>query len=172
MRISKRGAEYRQSPVNMQPAQRKIQVSVREQTLRVLEDGQEVANYPISTSKFGLGSEEGSYKTPLGQFRISEKHGDDAPPYTVFKSRRAIGQWSPEQPAEVEEDLVLSRILWLEGAEEANANTKERYIYIHGTNHEGDIGRPASMGCVRMRNPDVIELYALVDAGVEVEITA
>jgi lipoprotein-anchoring transpeptidase ErfK/SrfK len=76
--------------------------------------------------------------------------------------------WDPSEP--VEGDLVLTRILWLEGAEEANANTKQRYIYIHGTNQEDRIGEPASIGCVRMRNADVIALYELAPEGTEVEI--
>jgi len=165
----KRGAEYLQTHL-MQPDQRKIEVSVREQLLKLYEGEDILEIYPISTSKFGLGSEEGSYKTPLGKFRVGEKIGDDAPANTIFKSREPVGCWCADEASE--DDLVLSRILWLDGEEEANANTKERYIYIHGTNHEGDIGQPRSYGCVRMRNQDVMQLYALVPLGTPVEIFA
>jgi len=86
---------------------------------------------------------------------------------TVFKGRRPIAA-SVDRSAE--EDLITSRILWLDGLDENNANTKERYIYIHGTNHEHSIGQPTSNGCIRMRNADVIRLFDLVEAGVLVEI--
>jgi lipoprotein-anchoring transpeptidase ErfK/SrfK len=153
----------------MQDAGRKIEVSVAEQRLRVVDElGREVASWPVSTSRFGTGCEEGSHKTPTGKFRVAERHGDGAPERTIFRSRRPEGVWDPSEP--VEGDLVLTRILWLEGAEEANANTKQRYIYIHGTNQEDRIGEPASIGCVRMRNADVIALYELAPEGTEVEI--
>ena len=106
-------------------------------------------------------------KTPLGQFRIAEKFGGDAPVGTVFKSREAVG-FQDEHPPD--DDLVLSRILWLDGLEAHNANTRDRFIYIHGTKHEDKIGNPASHGCVRMRNADVIELFGLIDEGVPVVI--
>ena len=115
----------------------------------------------------GLGTEPGSFKTPTGRFCISEKIGDGAPHGAIFKSRVATGEFgSEEQP----DDHVQTRILWLHGLEEHNAGTHDRYIYIHGTNHEADIGSAASHGCVRMRNADVAELYDLVKAGTEVVI--
>jgi len=154
----------------MQDAGRKIEVSVAEQRLRLVEHGREVASWPVSTSRFGTGCEEGSFRTPTGKFRIAERHGDGAPERTIFRSRCPEGVWDPAEP--VEGDLVLTRILWLEGAEEGNANTKQRYIYIHGTNQEDRIGEPASIGCVRMRNADVIALYELAPEGTEVEIVA
>jgi len=154
----------------MQPAQPKIQVSIPDQELRLLDGNRVVATYPVSTSKFGVGTEPGSYKTPAGRFRVAERHGDGAPEGTIFKSRQPVGLWNPGEP--VDSDLVLTRILWLEGLEEANANTKDRFIYIHGTNQEGLIGQPASIGCVRMRNADVAELYEQVPEGAEVEILA
>jgi len=151
-----------QSPIS-------IHVSVRNQQLDLIEGGSVVASYPISTSKFGLGSEPGSYKTPIGRFVIEKKFGDDAPPWAVFKSREATGEIAPEGG---EEDAILSRILWLGGTESHNANTRERYIYIHGTNQESLIGSPASHGCVRMRNADIIDLYDRVPLGAEVIIRA
>ncbi len=152
----------------MQPPPRKIEISVPEQELRLVEGDQVVAAFPVSTSKFGIGSEEGSFKTPCGRFRVAERIGDGMPEGTIFRSREPIGQWDPSvsEPG----DLVLSRILWLEGLEAGNANTKDRYIYIHGTNHEGEIGQPASIGCVRMRNADVVTLFAAVEEGTAVEI--
>lgn len=147
--------------------QRKIIISVKEQQLRLLEDDREVATYPVSTSKNGTGYEEGSYRTPLGRFRVCEKIGDDSPPGTVFRGRRPT---SEKADASNPDDLVVTRILWLDGLDPCNANTRGRYIYIHGTNHEESIGTPASHGCVRMRNRDVMELFDLVEPGTPVEI--
>jgi len=144
-----------------------LRVDVARQTLHFLLNGVAVKSWPVSTSKFGLGAEPGSMKTPLGKFRICEKFGGDAPAWAVFKSRQPTGEIAAPGG---EEDGVLSRILWLEGLEEANRNTKDRYIYIHGTNQEHLVGEPASHGCIRLRNEDVIELFALVPPGTGVEI--
>ena len=145
-----------------------ISVSIADQKLQLIGDGGEVREeYPVSTSKFGIGTEPGSNHTPEGRFRIAHKYGHGAEPGTIFKSREPIGLWDA-QPAE--EDYVLSRILWLDGVEETNANTKDRYIYIHGTNQEELIGTPASHGCVRMTNAAVIDLFERVPEGTEVVI--
>src|SRR5882757_8811723 len=144
----------------MQSARTKIDVSLRDQRLTLTRDGGELRSYPISSSRFGIGTEEGSMKTPLGRFRIAEKIGDAADPGTIFKARVALG---PDEPLPETEDLITSRILWLDGMDEENGNTRERFIYIHGTKHEDEIGMPASHGCIRMRNDDVIELFELVD---------
>jgi L,D-transpeptidase YbiS len=154
----------------MQSATRRIEVRVAEQRLRLLEDGKELASFPVSTSKFGLGFEEGSNHTPLGNFVIGRKIGDAEPSGTIFKSREVVGRWQPGDA--VDEDLVLTRILWLHGQDEENANTRDRYIYIHGTNDEEKIGEAASHGCVRMRNADVMALYEMVDESVPVSIIA
>ena len=128
-----------------------------------------IATYPVSTSKFGLGFQEGSFRTPTGRFRIAEKIGEEAPPWMIFKSRLQIGRLADPGG---EEDLVLTRILWLEGLDPENENTRDRYIYIHGTNQEELIGTPASHGCVRLRNDDMIELFNRLPEGAPVEITA
>ncbi len=145
-----------------------IEVSVADQSLTLLREGEPVATYPISTSAAGTGCEEGSNCTPMGNFEIGEKIGDGAAAGTIFRSREVDGHWEPGQVTD--EDLVLTRILWLHGLDEANANTRERYIYIHGTNQEELIGSPVSHGCVRMRNADVIELYDLVPEGTPMRI--
>lgn len=144
-----------------------IEISIRDQTLRLCRGHKVLRTYPISTSRFGLGTESGSRKTPLGQFRIAEKIGHGMPPGTVFRGRIPLGA---EDPLPQTEDLITSRILWLDGIDPENSNTKERYIYIHGTKHEDRIGRPDSHGCIRMRNPDVIELFDLVHEGNRVRI--
>mgnify|MGYP001820678492 CR=1 FL=1 len=154
----------------MQRPATRIEVSVPAQQLTLFNGDAAVAKFPISTSKFGLGSEENSYRTPLGTFRIKEKIGGDQAMRTIFKGRVPEGCWEPG--CVVEEDLVLSRILWLDGVEEENANTYDRYIYIHGTNQEELIGTPASHGCVRMRNHDMLELYNLVEPETAVFIDA
>ena len=146
-----------------------IHVSIRDQQLIVKENEQPIRTYPVSTSRFGIGTEEGSFKTPTGRFRVAEKIGDETPSGTVFRSRVALKAVDPVPPTE---DLVMSRILWLDGLDEHNANTRERFIYIHGTKHEDKVGAPDSCGCVRMRNADVIELFDLVDEGTPVVIEA
>jgi lipoprotein-anchoring transpeptidase ErfK/SrfK len=145
-----------------------IHISVPKQEMKVLRGRKCLATYPISTSKYGLGSEPGSNKTPLGKFRVAAKIGSGALWGTIFMSRQAVGLWSPA--FETDNDLITSRILWLEGTEKANANTHSRYIYIHGTNQEHLLGTPASHGCIRMRNHDVISLYDLVDEKARVVI--
>jgi L,D-transpeptidase YbiS len=145
-----------------------LRISVAGQTLEVRDAGGGVRRtFPVSTSRFGLGSEAGSFRTPLGRLRIGEKIGAGAGAGVVFRGRVATAENSEGR---IGEDLVLTRILWLEGAEDHNANTRERYIYIHGTNHEDAVGQPASHGCVRMKNADVIELFDLVAEGAEVRI--
>ena len=151
----------------MQSARTKIDVSVRDQRLILTRDGEELRSYPISTSRFGIGTEGGSLKTPLGRFCIAEKIGDGAATGTIFKARVALG---PDDPLPDTEDFITSRILWLDGLEQENANTRDRFIYIHGTKHEDEIGTPASHGFIRMRNADVIELFALVDETTQVVI--
>jgi lipoprotein-anchoring transpeptidase ErfK/SrfK len=144
----------------MQSPRTKINISIRDQTLTLTCDGDMVRSYPISSSRFGIGTQEGSFKTPTGNFTISQKIGGNLPHGTIFRSRVPLG---PEDPLPSSEDLVMSRILWLDGVDEHNANTRNRFIYIHGTKHEDKIGTPASHGCIRMRNADVVELFELVD---------
>lgn len=145
-----------------------IVISAAEQRMAVLEDGAPLAIYPVSTSKFGLGDAEGSNATPLGELRIKEKIGGGAPPGTVFKSRKPTGEiLAPDAPGR---DPIVTRILWLEGREDQNRNAYSRYIYIHGTPEERNIGIPASFGCIRMRSRDVIALYDIVGKGARVTI--
>lgn len=145
-------------------------VSVKEQKMTLLDDeGAPVATYPISTSKFGLGDQRGSNRTPLGKMEIARKIGDGAPIGAVFKSRRFTGEVIPvDAPGR---DPIVTRILWLKGKESQNQNAYGRYIYIHGTPEERNIGRPASFGCIRMRSQDVVDLYERVGVGTEVVIT-
>ena len=150
-------------------AQPKIHVSVSKQELTLKSGRKKLAAYPISTSRFGLGSKEGSMKTPTGRFRIAEKIGDGMPLGTVFKSRRPVKATKKMLRGE---DLVMTRILWLDGVQRANANTYERFIYIHGTNHEAQIGEPASHGCIRMRNTDLMALFDRVGLDTPVMIKA
>lgn len=149
-------------------SQPRIEISVSTQTLSLWDGTRQVKVWPCSTSKFGIGFDEGSNRTPLGAFRIGEKFGAGAPLHTIFKARRPAGEWDPAH--KTDDDLILARILWLEGEESRNANTKGRYIYIHGTNGEELVGRAASHGCVRLRNPDVAELFDSVETGVPVWI--
>jgi len=147
----------------------KIHISVKTQELVLKAGRKKLAAYPISSSRFGLGSKEGSLNTPTGRFRIAEKIGDGMPVGTVFKSRRPV---KATKKMLREDDLVMTRILWLDGVDSGNANTYERFIYIHGTNHEGEIGEAASHGCIRMRNRDLVELFDRVGVDTPVMIKA
>ncbi|MBA3882773.1 MAG: L,D-transpeptidase [Chthoniobacterales bacterium] len=124
-------------------------------------------SFPVSTSKYGVGSEEGSFKTPTGRFRVAEKLGAGQPVDVAYNSRVPV---RPSAEMLRGADLVMSRILWLDGLQGENANTYERYIYIHGTNHEELIGQQASHGCIRMKNKDVADLFEFVDVGTLVVI--
>ena len=151
----------------MQSGRTKIDISIKDQVLTFSRERGETRAFPISSSRFGIGAEEGSNKTPLGSFRIAQKIGHGAQPGTIFKSRLPLG---PDDPLPETDDFVTTRILWLDGLDEHNANTQDRFIYIHGTRHEDRIGAPDSHGCIRMRNADVIELFDLVDETTQVVI--
>src|SRR5437016_6830477 len=145
-----------------------IVISTREQKLALLDRGNLMAIYPVSTSKFGLGDWRGSRYTPLGQLEIAEKIGDNAPPGAVFKDRRRTGEIVlPDSPGR---DPIVTRILWLRGLEPQNSNAFTRDIYIHGTPEERNIGLPVSYGCIRMRSSDIISLYEIVGPGAAVTI--
>ena len=146
----------------------RIIISVRDQKLMVVENGQRAAVYPVSTSKFGLGDRWGSMATPLGWLQVAEKIGDHAPPGAVFHKRRFTGEILP--PNAPGRDPIVTRIIWLRGLERSNANAFNRCIYIHGTAEEKTIGKPASYGCVRMSSKDVTEVYAQLPIGALVKI--
>ena len=153
-------------------------VDVTSQQLYLFEQGQLVGAYPVSTAERGTGNREGSLQTPLGLHRVDEKIGAGAPLGMIFRGRRPTGQQAeiltgPNERAA--RDDVTTRILWLAGLEPGvnqggDVDSKRRYIYIHGTPEEGRIGQPASHGCVRMTNEDVIELFDRVEVGALVDI--
>ena len=145
-----------------------MHISVADQKMLVTDEGKPVASYPVSTSKFGLSSALGSYGTPLGKHRVVKKIGAGLPPGAVFKSRRFTGEVLPvDAPGR---DPIVTRILWLDGKEGHNRNSFGRFIYIHGTPEERNIGLPVSYGCVRMRSRDVIALFDRVGVGARVDI--
>lgn len=143
-----------------------MEVSVPMQKMALYRQGELVKTYPVSTSKFGLGDEKGSYRTPPGKMEVAEKIGAGKPAGAVFKSRQWTGEViKPDAPGR---DPIVSRILWLKGLEPKNANAFSRCIYIHGTAAERDIGKAASYGCVRMKSKDVIDLHDRVGEGSKV----
>lgn len=154
-----------------------IVVSISAQKLELRRNGTVLMQYAVSTARNGAGEEQDSECTPRGKHIIRAKIGAGCPSGTVFVGRRPTGEtWSPqldrEQPGR---DWILTRILWLSGLEPgvnrlANVDTMRRYIYIHGTPHEHDIGKPVSHGCIRMRNEDIVELFDRVEAGTHVTI--
>ena len=149
-----------------------IYVSINEQKLFHMTSDKIIQSYNISSSKYGIGNKQGSNKTPLGLHKIKEKHGQKTP-----KNGRMIGRVFYGEIAKIfqdksisETDDVTSRILWLEGIEKGinkgdGIDSYKRYIYIHGTSEEGWIGQPASHGCIRMKNKDVIDLFKEVSIG-------
>ncbi len=156
-----------------------IVVDISEQKLYLYEGHQATADnlvesYPVSTSKYGIGSRAGSNKTPLGRHSIKDKIGAGAPEGMIFKARRRTGRLA-EINAKGVGDLVTSRIMWLKGLEPGKnsgrgVDSYKRYIYIHGTAEEYKIGEVASHGCVRMYNRDVIDLFDRVKEGTKVYI--
>ena len=152
----------------MSPAA-EIIVSVPDQSLALIDRGKLISKYRISTSKFGLGDGNGSYRTPLGILFVSAKFGDHLTAGSVIKNRVATGEIvNPNAPGR---DAIVSRVIWLRGMEDQNRMARDRCIYIHGTPEERTIGRPASFGCIRMRSRDVIELYSRAHIGMLVTIT-
>jgi hypothetical protein len=146
----------------------RVVVSIPEQRLALLDKGALVATYPISTSRFAIGDSPGSRGTPLGELEVAKKIGGSAPSGMVFKDRKPTGEiLVPDAPGR---DPIVTRILWLRGLEAQNANAYSRYIYIHGTPEERNIGTRASFGCIRMRSRDVIQLYDIVGPGARVTI--
>ena len=143
-------------------------ISVPEQRMLLLKNGQPIATYPVSTSKFALSDAEGSRGTPLGELEVAQKIGGGLPLGAVLKHREPTGEvLAVDAPGR---DPIVTRILWLRGNEEGNRHAFDRYIYIHGTPEERNIGRPASYGCVRMKSRDVIALYDTVGTGARVYI--
>ena len=145
-----------------------IDISIEKQELMVTHRNIKLY-YPVSTSKYGEGYEEGSLKTPLGMHEISQKIGGRAPYGAIFKDRKFTGKIAKINGSN-EKDIITSRILRLNGLQKKNSNTKKRYIYIHGTNDESTIGQKGSIGCIRMNNDDVIELYSHVKVDCKVYI--
>ena len=154
-----------------------IVVDISEQRLYLIKNNRIIRSFPISSSKFGEGSIQNSFKTPLGMHVIKDKIGFNAPKNTIFKSRINTNRPAEiiESPLDTENDHVTSRILWLDGTEYGKNKGKgidsyDRYIYIHGTHEEGLIGTKASHGCIRMFNDDVINLFSEVKEGTYVLI--
>ena len=157
--------------------ERRIRVCLGRQRLELWEGERLLAEFAVSTAERGAGEREGSGQTPRGIHRIEEKVGAGAPEGAVFEARCATGEiCTPERfRAEPDRDWILSRILWLGGQEPGRnqggqLDTRNRFVYIHGTPDEARIGQPVSHGCIRMRNADVIELFDRVEVGTPVEI--
>ena len=146
-----------------------IIISVPDQELAVIDRGKVISKYAISTSKFGLGDGNGTYRTPRGTLFVSAKFGDHLPAGAVVKNRVPTGEIvNANAPGR---DAIVSRVIWLRGMEQQNRSARDRCIYIHGTPEERRIGTPASFGCIRMHSRDVIGLYDLAHIGMHVTVT-
>lgn len=156
----------------------RIRISIADQALELRDgSGQLLRRYAVSTAKNGVGEQRGSYRTPRGRHIIRAKIGAGQPANTVFVRRRPTGElWSPEfGAANPDRDWILTRILWLSGKEPGynrlgEVDTMRRYIYIHGSPDTVQMGIPGSIGCVRMRNADIVELFDLVPCYTPVDI--
>jgi len=151
-----------------------IVISIRDQMLYHHRKTGVIYAYPVSTAANGVGNRQGSFQTPPGRHRIAEKIGECLPLFTAFRARRPFCIYNPETD-DPDRDWILTRILWLEGCETGKnkrgaVDTHARYIYIHGTHAEEKIGTPASHGCIRMRNEDMLELFEHVAIGESVRI--
>ncbi len=155
----------------------RIEIDLGRQRLLLLEDIKVMAEYSISTASRGAGELRGSECTPRGRHRICARIGEGCPENTVFRGRCPTGEtYAPElAERELERDWILTRILWLSGLEagknrHGEVDTRQRYIYIHGTPDEVPMGTPGSHGCIRMRNADLLTLFPQVLVGDEVLI--
>ena len=158
-------------------SERRICVSLENQRLELFDSDKVLKAYRVSTSKNGAGESADSFKTPRGRHVIRAKIGDGLPEGAVFRARRSTGEVYSDELAreDPDRDWVLTRILWLSGTEVGrnrlgSVDTMRRYIYIHGTPYSDRLGEAASLGCIRMSNSDVLELYKLVPLGTVVEI--
>ena len=155
-----------------------IRIDVPAQTLDLIgPDGAVIRRYRVSTGRSGTGERRGSHRTPRGWHVVRARIGAGQPLNTIYVGRRPTGEtWSPELAGRYPgKDWILTRILWLSGREPGfnrlgEVDTMRRYIYIHGAPDPAEMGRPASMGCIRMRNADIVELFDLVPAGTSVDI--
>ena len=158
----------------------RIEIAIPRQSLTVLADGgRELKRYSVSTSRNGAGEANGSFCTPRGEHIVRAKIGAGQPLNTVFRGRRPTGEiWTPELGERFPgRDWILTRILWLSGREVGRnrlgeVDTMRRHIYIHGSPDPVEMGRPGSIGCIRMRNADIIELFDLVPPCTRVAIAA
>ena len=155
-----------------------LRVSTAEQRLTLCSGDRIERIYSVSTSRFGMGERRGSYKTPRGRHVIRAKIGTGQPLGAVLVARRPTGEIYSESLARTfpERDWVLTRILWLSGTEIGrnrlgDVDTMRRYVYIHGAPDTAEMGTPESMGCIRMCNSDVVELFDAVSPGTIVMIS-
>ena len=162
------GIVVAQEEVPYAPPPLEVLISVADQKLVMLRDGGVIGKYKISTSKFGVGDSYGSYKTPLGRFRVCDKIGGELESGAVIKHRSATGEVIAVNAKG--RDPIVTRVIWLDGLEEQNRNARARGIYIHGTPEENNLGRPVSWGCIRMRSEDVIEIFSEIPSGTPVNI--
>lgn len=158
-------ASIQSSGFKLDPSRPVVVVDISKQELCCYDsNGDRLKSYPVSTSRYGMGQLQGSHQTPYGFHRIAEKIGAGEPCGRVFRARQPSDEICLPDAFKSDEDVITTRILWLQGLEpgfnrEGEVDSYDRYIYIHGTSDEAHIGQPASIGCIRMKNPDVLDLF-------------
>ncbi len=171
--------DIKQKIKNYFPSQNQyVIIDISDQILFLFENDTCILKFPISSSKYGIGNQSGSNKTPLGLHSIARKIGAKVPFGGIIKGRKFTREIAEIYTNETDtpKDVITSRILWLKGLEEGinkgdKIDSYNRYIYIHGTNEEGLIGKPSSHGCIRMKNSDVIKLFNMVSINMPVYIS-
>jgi lipoprotein-anchoring transpeptidase ErfK/SrfK len=156
----------------------KIRIDGARQELTLLDGSRVLKRYTVSTAKNGFGEKKGSFCTPRGTHIVRAKIGAGQPLNAVFVRRRPTGEiWSPDLHARYPgRDWILTRILWLSGCEPGrnrlgDVDTMRRYIYIHGSHDLAEMGKPGSIGCIRMKSTDIVELFELAPPYTPVEIS-
>jgi len=154
-----------------------LRIDLAAQQLEVVDGDRIAASFAVSTAERGAGERSGSAQTPRGAHAVRELIGDRAPCGTVFVGRQPTGEICTRElrAAHPDRDWILSRVIWLAGLEDGrnrggDVDTYDRFIYIHGTPDDEPVGVPRSHGCIRMRNADVIALFAMVEIGTRVQI--
>ncbi|WP_269526519.1 L,D-transpeptidase [Coraliomargarita parva] len=157
--------------LSITPTERVWIVSIPDQAMALVENDQISTLYTVSTSKNPPSCRANSFGTPTGLHQAADKIGDGEPSGMVFKGRVPTGRVYHEYPeGEQAANLITTRIIRMRGLEDGHnagpeCDSYDRYVYMHGTNHENRLGQPFSGGCIELSNRDVIEVFERIQRG-------